>query len=237
MGGLNMDARGGQGGITFEAGSDQLDDADREVIKDALEEVEKALDDLTLPGSEVGGPPGSEVTLPGSEAGQPYTGSEAGPSTNVGMRPLTPEEKISYGEVSTLSGSDDDLYGGEGTKSESDQERIERVGAEMYSTETNFQVPEFGDVTLPVAGSEVGPDYQKNQRQMVDQLIMMANSAGEYDQNAMTAQLNKTDLKKLVTAMATKTTLPFTLTKRQQVALQKLFGLAWFQAALRGGNR
>jgi len=127
------------------------------------------------------------------------------------------------------------LPGSEVSKLGDNRSAIDRVAAEMSSTDTNSQSPKFGDATLPVAGSEVGPDYQKNQRQMVDQLIMMAGSSGEYDDNAMTAQLNKTDLKTLITAMATRTALPFTLTKRQQVALQKMVGLPWFQAVLKGG--
>ena len=191
-----------------------MDEGDLQLIGDKAEELEVAINELMGQTAELG----VNTALAGPETG----------GSNVGMRPLTAEEKISYGEMPTLPGSEVSKLG-------DNRSAIDRVAAEMSSTDTNSQSPKFGDATLPVAGSEVGPDYQKNQRQMVDQLIMMAGSSGEYDDNAMTAQLNKTDLKTLITAMATRTALPFTLTKRQQVALQKMVGLPWFQAVLKGG--
>jgi len=191
-----------------------MDVGDLQLIGEKAEDLEAAINELMGQTAELG----VNTALAGPETG----------GSNVGMRPLTAEEKISYGEVSTLPGSEVSKLG-------DNRSAIDRVAAEMSSTDTNSQSPKFGDATLPVAGSEVGPDYQKNQRQMVDQLIMMAGSSGEYDDNAMTAQLNKTDLKTLITAMATRTALPFTLTKRQQVALQKMVGLPWFQAVLKGG--
>ena len=222
LGGVNMDAKVWEQAQVVRLAppgnaqimANAMDRGDLQLIVDKAGELEVAVNELMGQTAELG----VTTTLAGPETGE----------SNVGMRPLTDEEKISYGEVPTLAESEVSKLG-------DNRSAIDRVAAEMYSTDTNSQSPKFGDATLPVAGSEVGPDYQKNQRQMVDQLIMMAGSSGEYDDNAMTAQLNKTDLKTLITAMATRTTLPFTLTKRQQVALTKLVGLPWFQAALKGG--
>ena len=222
LGGVNMDAKVWEQAQVVRLAppgnaqimANAMDRGDLQLIVDKAGELEVAVNELMGQTAELG----VNTALAGPETGE----------SNVGMRPLTDEEKISYGEVPTLAESEVSKLG-------DNRSAIDRVAAEMYSTDTNSQSPKFGDATLPVAGSEVGPDYQKNQRQMVDQLIMMAGSSGEYDDNAMTAQLNKTDLKTLITAMATRTTLPFTLTKRQQVALTKLVGLPWFQAALKGG--
>ena len=243
LGGVNMDAKVWEQAQVVRLAppgnaqimANAMDRGDLQLIVDKAGELEVAVNELMGQTAELG----VNTALAGPETG----------GSNVGMRPLTAEEKISYGEVPTLAESEVSELGDNrsaidrvaaGMSStystpESDRGRIDEVAAEMYSTDTNSQSPKFGDATLPVAGSEVGPDYQKNQRQMVDQLIMMAGSSGEYDDNAMTAQLNKTDLKTLITAMATRTTLPFTLTKRQQVALTKLVGLPWFQAVLKGG--
>ena len=70
---------------------------------------------------------------------------------------------------------------------------------------------------------------------MVDDLIMMADY--EYDDNAMIAQFNKTDIRRLIGA-ARGASPPFNLTARQKVALQKMVSQPWFQAAVgqQGGN-
>ena len=84
----------------------------------------------------------------------------------------------------------------------------------------------------------VSPDYQAHQQQMVDDLIMMADY--EYDDNAMIAQFNKTDIRRLIGA-AEGASLPFSLTARQKMSLNKMVSQPWFQAAmmqqgLGGGN-
>ena len=82
--------------------------------------------------------------------------------------------------------------------------------------------------------------YQEDQNQQINTLIMMADSSGDYGQDAMIDQFNKTDLKKLITAMRNRTPPPFTLTRDQVVALDNLSNQRWFQAALKadrkGGN-
>jgi len=93
-----------------------------------------------------------------------------------------------------------------------------------------------GTATIGTEGY-VSPDYQAHQQQMVDDLIMMADSSGEYDDNAMIAQFNKTDIRRLI-GTARGASPPFNLTARQKVALQKMVSQPWFQAAVgqQGGN-
>ena len=93
-----------------------------------------------------------------------------------------------------------------------------------------------GTATIGTEGY-ISPDYQAHQQQMVDDLIMMADSSGEYDDNAMIAQFNKTDIRRLIGA-ARGASPPFNLTARQKVALQKMVSQPWFQAAVgqQGGN-
>jgi hypothetical protein len=81
----------------------------------------------------------------------------------------------------------------------------------------------------------VSPDYQAHQQKMVDDLIMMADY--EYDDNAMIAQFNKTDIRRLIGA-ARGASPPFNLTARQKMSLNKMVSQPWFQAAVgqQGGN-
>jgi len=93
-----------------------------------------------------------------------------------------------------------------------------------------------GTATIGTEGY-ISPDYQAHQQQMVDDLIMMADSSGEYDDNAMIAQFNKTDIRRLIGA-ARGASPPFNLTARQKMSLNKMVSQPWFQAAVgqQGGN-
>ena len=81
--------------------------------------------------------------------------------------------------------------------------------------------------------------YQVDQGKMVDDLIAMAGSSGEYDDNAMIAQFNKTDLRKFF-GLTRGQKPPFALTDSQLAALNNtVISTQWFQDALnpnRGGN-